>query len=153
MHARTLCASFALSLAAASGFAEVPKTGLYEITLVTTTVSPTRGEHQPRTLQACLTADMIEKYGAIVPEQLTNACQLVNVVKSNSGMAAEMVCSGPINGKGTLAVTWTDSEHSKGTLHFSGTIHPGDTDIKLEWTAISTAVYKGPDCSVLDPTP
>jgi hypothetical protein len=96
---------------------------------------------------------MIDKYGAIVPERLTNACELVNVVKSPGGMTAEMVCSGPINGKGTLAVTWSDSEHSKGNLHFSGTIHPGDTDIKLEWTATTTAVYKGPDCSALKPTP
>jgi hypothetical protein len=127
------------------------KPGLYEVTLATTTVSPTPEVHPPRTWQACLTQEMIDKYGAIVPENLSNVCQLVNVVKKPGGMTADIVCSAAIKGKGTLEVVWSDSEHSKGNLHFSGTIHPGDNDIKIEWNAVTSSVYKGPDCSALKP--
>jgi hypothetical protein len=127
------------------------KPGLYEVTLVTTTVSPTPEVHPPRTWQACLTQEMIDKYGAIVPENLSNVCQLVNVVKKPGGMTADIVCSAAIKGKGTLEVVWSDSEHSKGNLHFSGTIHPGDNDIKIEWNAVTSSVYKGPDCGALKP--
>jgi hypothetical protein len=152
MHARTLCVPLALLLAATSAAtAQDRKTGLYEVTLVTTTVSPTPQTHPPRTWQACLTQAMIDKYGAIVPDYLTNMCQLVNVVKKSGGMTADMVCSGYIAGKGTLEVNWSDSEHSKGNLHFSGTIHPGQSDIKIEWSAATSSVYKGPDCSSLNP--
>jgi hypothetical protein len=94
---------------------------------------------------------MIDKYGAIVPENLSNVCQLVNVVKKPGGMTADIVCSAAIKGKGTLEVVWSDSEHSKGNLHFSGTIHPGDNDIKIEWNAVTSSVYKGPDCGTLKP--
>jgi hypothetical protein len=127
------------------------KPGLYEVTLATTTVSPTPEVHPPRTWQACLTQEMIDKYGAIVPENLSNVCQLVNVVKKPGGMTADIVCSAAIKGKGTLEVVWSDSEHSKGNLHFSGTIHPGDNDIKIEWNAVTSSVYKGPDCGALKP--
>ena len=127
------------------------KPGLYEVTLATTTVSPTPEVHPPRTWQACLTQEMIDKYGAIVPENLSNVCQLVNVVKKPGGMTADIVCSAAIKGKGTLEVVWSDSEHSKGNLHFSGTIHPGDNDIKIEWSAVTSSVYKGPDCGTLKP--
>lgn len=152
MLARKLCVFFALLLAPPlAATAQDRKPGLYEITLTTTTVAPTAQTHPPRTWRACLTPEMIDKYGAIVPEQLTRACQLVNVVKKSGGMSAEMVCSGFIAGQGSLVVTWSDSEHSKGNLHFSGTIHPGQNDIKIEWSAVTTSVYKGPDCSVLNP--
>lgn len=127
------------------------KPGLYEVTLATTTVSPTPEVHPPRTWQACLTQEMIDKYGAIVPENLSNVCQLVNVVKKPGGMTADIVCSAAIKGKGALEVVWSDSEHSKGNLHFSGTIHPGDNDIKIEWNAVTSSVYKGPDCGTLKP--
>jgi hypothetical protein len=127
------------------------KPGVYEVTLVTTTVLPTPETHSPRTWQACLTQEKIDKYGAIVPDYLSNVCQLVNVVKKSGGMTAEIACSGRFTGKGTLEVNWSDSEHSKGSIHFSGTMHPGDNDIKVEWNATTTSVYKGPDCSVLKP--
>lgn len=143
---------FACLVGATLSVAQDRKPGLYEVTLVTTTVSPTPEVHPPRTWQACLTQEKIDKYGAIVPDYLSNVCQLVNVVKKSGGMTADMVCSGShITGKGTLEVNWSDSEHSKGNLHFSGTIHPGDTDIKIEWSATTSSVYKGPDCGTLKP--
>jgi len=133
--------------------AQERKPGLYDLTIVTTTASPSAKSYPPRTMQVCLTQEMIDKYGAIVPENLTNACQLVNVVKKRGGMTADMVCSGGITGKGVIEVNWTDSEHTKGTLHFAGVIHPRDTDIKLEWTAETTSAYKGPTCTLPPATP
>ena len=130
------------------------KPGLYELTVTTTTVSPQARVHPPTTSLACLTPEMIEKYGAIVPDQLTNVCQLTNIVKKGGGMTSDVVCSGAINGKGTLEVNWTDGEHTKGILHFTGTMHPGDSDVKIEWSVTTTSVYKGPDCAaakVLNP--
>ena len=163
MLARTLCVSFVLLVPAICGAAQEPKNlesksqepkpGVYEVTLVTTTVSPSAAVHPPRVFQACLTPEMIDKYGAIVPEQLSNVCQLANVVKNSGAMSAEMVCSGPITGKGNVAINWSDSEHAKGNIRFNATIHPGQNDIKLEWSATTTYVYKAPDCSVLKQTP
>ncbi len=154
MHAIKHCLLFGCLIGATlAAAAQDRKPGVYEVTLVTTTVSPTAEAHSPRTWQACLTPEMIEKYGAIVPDYLSNVCQLVNVVKTPGGMTADMVCSGHITGKGTLQVAWSDSEHSKGNIHFSGTIHPGENDIKIEWTATTTSIYKGPDCGTLKLTP
>jgi len=127
------------------------KPGLYELTLTTTTVSPSASRYPPRTSQVCLTQEMIDKYGAIVPDNLTRICQLANVVKKPGGTTADLICSGPLEGKGSLEVNWSDSEHAKGILHFSGTMHPGDKEIKIEWTAATASVYKGPDCGALKP--
>jgi hypothetical protein len=129
------------------------KPGLYELTMVTTTVSPSANTYPPRTMQVCLTQDMIDKYGAIVPENLTRACQFANIVKKAGGMTADLVCSGFIMGKGTIVVNWSDSEHSKGNLHFSGTIRPGDNEVKIEWNAATNSAYKGPDCGALATPP
>jgi hypothetical protein len=145
-----LASLFAFALSASP---QDRKPGLYELTLTTTTVSPSATTYPPRTSQVCLTQQLIDKYGAIVPENLTRACQLANVVKKPGGMTADLVCSGFIMGKGTLEVNWSDSEHAKGNLHFSGTIHPGDNEIKIEWSAATSSVYKGPDCGALKPVP
>jgi len=153
MHANRLCVLLSCLLATALACAQDRKPGLYEMTMVTTTVSPSAATYPPRTMQYCLTQEMIDKYGAMVPDTPTRACQLVNVVKKSGGMTADMVCSGPINGNGKLEVNWSDSEHAKGNLHFSGTIRPGQDDIKIEWNAASTSVYKGPDCGTVKPTP
>jgi hypothetical protein len=144
---------FLCLFAALSVRAQNRKPGVYELTLTTTTSSPSAKVYPPRVSQVCLTQQMIDKYGAIVPDNLTRACQLTNIVKKPGGMSADIVCSGGINGKGAIDVNWNDSEHAKGVIHFSGTIHPRDADIKLEWSATTTSVYKGPDCSVLAPTP
>ncbi len=129
------------------------KPGLYDLTVTTVTVSPSPSSGAARTRQVCLTQEMIDKYGAIVPDNLTNICQLTNIVKRSGGMSAGIACSGPLVGQGTLQVNWADPEHAKGTIHFSGVMHPGDKDIKIEWTAETDSVYKGPDCGALKPAP
>ena len=140
-----------LFLAVASAQGPTRKPGLYEVTITTTTAAPSASNYPPRTLQACLTQDMIDKYGAIVPDYLSDICQLANVVKKPGGMTADIVCSGRMTGNGSIEVNWTDGEHSKGTLHFSGAMHPGDREIKIEWTAVTVSAYKGPDCGDLKP--
>ncbi|HEY4382430.1 MAG TPA: DUF3617 family protein [Acidobacteriaceae bacterium] len=149
MHAKSSCIYLFLLATVVAAAAQDRKPGLYEVTVVTTTVSPSATTYPPRTMQTCLTPEMIEKYGAIVPETPARTCQLANVVKKAGGMTAELVCSGAINGKGTMEVNWTDSEHTRANLHFSGTIHPGQNDIKVEWNAATTSTYKGPDCSAV----
>jgi hypothetical protein len=153
---RTIERSVLLVSLLASALAASPqdrKAGLYELTMVTTTISPSATTYPPRTMQACLTQEMIDKYGTIVPETPTRACQFVNIVKKTGGMTADFACSGPINGSGKLEVNWSDSEHAKGNLHFSGTIRPGDNEIKIEWSAATSSVYKGPDCGSTKPAP
>lgn len=145
---------FALFLGSAlSASPQDRKPGLYQVTLTTTTVSPSATTYPPRTMQACLTQEMIDKYGAIVPETPIRACQFVNITKRPGGTTADFTCSGSINGGGKLEVNWTDSEHAKGNLHFTGTIHPGDNEIKIEWNAATNSVYKGPDCGALKANP
>ena len=147
------CITFGcLFLAVAGAQDQNRKPGLYDVTITTTTASPSPNARPPRTIQACLTREMIDKYGAIVPDYLSNLCQLANVVKKPEGMNADIVCSSSrMTGKGTLDVSWTDSEHTKGTIHFSGSMRPGDNEIKIEWTAVTVSAYKGPDCGELKP--
>jgi hypothetical protein len=30
-------------------------------------------------------------------------------------------------------------------------MHPGDDDIRIEWSAVTASIYKGPDCGDLKP--
>ena len=145
-----LCCLLTLACAAV---AQDRKPGLYDLTVTTTTISPTpsRPMVDARTRQVCLTQQMIDKYGAIVPDNLTRLCQINNVVKKTGGMTADIVCSGALTGKGTLEVTWSDSEHAKGNIHFSGSMQPRDTPIQIEWSAVTESVYKSPDCGALKP--
>jgi len=149
MRAIRRCVLFSWFLAATLAGAQDRKPGLYELTLTTITVSPSASAYPARVSQVCLTQDMIDKYGAIVPETLTHICQLTNVAKKPGGMTADLVCSGSLTGKGTLVVNWTDSEHAKGNIHFSGTMHPGQNEIKIEWSTTTSSVYKGPDCGAV----
>lgn len=136
---------------------QTQKPGLYDVTITTTTISPSRKTapsgtiHPPRNIQSCLTQDMIDQYGAIVPQYLANTCQLTNVIKKPGRMTADMVCAGRMTGKGTLDIGWNDSERAKGVLHFRGTMRPGQKEIKIEWSAVTTSVYKGPECGELTP--
>jgi Protein of unknown function (DUF3617) len=139
--------SLCLIGATSAAGAQERKPGLYDVTFTTTTVSPSPAVYPPRTMQVCLTQQMIDKFGAIVPDNLTHICQLANVDKKPGGMTADLVCSGPLTGKGTLEVNWTDGEHTKGNIHFSGSMHPGDKEIKIEWSTATSSVYKSPDCA------
>jgi hypothetical protein len=68
-------------------------------------------------------------------------------------MTASMVCTGQVNGTGTVESDWTIPDHAKGKVHFVGTMQMGQNSRPIEWTSESTSVYKGPDCGSVKPLP
>lgn len=146
---RALCLICGLIAVGVAAQAQDRKPGVYEVTLTTTMVAPSPQTYPPHTTQVCLTQAMIDKYGAIVPDNLYS-CQVINIAKRPDGMSADISCSGGIVGKGTLDVNWTDSEHTRGRIKFNGSLHPAGKEIKIEWNTETVSTYKGPDCGVLD---
>ena len=160
-----IAASCLVSLLAATitAWAQTRKAGLWEITSTMTLqqspyppgapippTSPFNGG--PRVAQVCLTQEMIDKYGAPVPESRSD-CQLSNVQKSEHGMTADLICSGRMTGKGSLQSSWSDPEHAKGSVHFVGTVQAGQNPRPIEWTRESTSIFKSADCGDVKPVP
>jgi hypothetical protein len=104
------------------------------------------------TTQVCLSQQMIDKYGAPMP-QSHNDCQITNVVMKSNSMTADMVCSGKTNGRGTIESSWTDGNHARGKVHFAGTMQMGPNTTPIEWSVESTSVFKGSDCGSVKPLP
>lgn len=107
----------------------------------------------PHTTQVCLTQAMIDKYGAPVPRPSRGDCQVTNISLHLTGMTASMVCTGQVSGTGTVESTWTEPDHAKGKVHFTGTMQMGPNSRPIEWTTESVSVYKGPDCGSVQPMP
>jgi hypothetical protein len=105
----------------------------------------------PHTVQVCLTQAMIDKYGAPPPQQ--RDCQMSDVSIKPTGMTATLVCTGRINGTGTVETTFTEGGTAKGKVHFTGTMAMGQNSRPVEWTNEFTSVYKGPDCGSVQPPP
>lgn len=105
---------------------------------------------QPHTTQICVTQEQIDKFGT-VPPQMRGTCQMNNVVKKADGMSAELVCSGPMSGKGDIQASWNDDLHSTAKVHFLGEMQMGPNSKPIEWTVDSTSVYKGADCGSVKP--
>jgi hypothetical protein len=143
-------------------WAQTRKAGLWEITSTMTlqqspfppgmtppSDSPFGGG--PHITQVCLTQAMIDKFGGPIPQN--GDCQVANMQHDEHGMKGDLVCSGRLVGKGTFEATWLDSEHSKSTAHFTGTVQ-GRTGAKtIEWTRASTSVFKSADCGDVKPLP
>lgn len=106
---------------------------------------------QTITVQVCYTQAMIDRYGA--PLSPNRDCQVTNVVKGAGSMTADMVCSGRMNGKGTVEASWTDPGHSKGKMHFAGTMAAGANPMPVEWTTEYSSTFKGADCGSVKPLP
>lgn len=105
----------------------------------------------PHTTEVCLTQAMIDKFGAPVPQN--GDCQIANIKKDEHGMTADLTCSGRMVGKGTFESSWPDSEHAKGTSHFTGTVQGRAGTRPIEWTRVSTSVFKSADCGDVKPVP
>jgi hypothetical protein len=58
-----------------------------------------------------------------------------------------------MSGHGDLESSWTDGNVAKGKVHFVGTMQAGPNSMPVEWTVVSTSVYKGPDCGSVKPMP
>ncbi len=108
----------------------------------------------PHTVQYCLTQQMIDKFGAPMPQQSPRqTCQVANVQKTANSMTADWICTGAMNGKGSMESHWSDDGTATGKLHFVGTMQMGPNPTPIEWTTQSTSVYKGPDCGSVQPPP
>jgi hypothetical protein len=138
-------------------WAQARKPGLWEVTSTQTwqkspfpqgVTPPGAGPH---TIQVCLTQQQIDKYGAITPHM--PGCTVSNIDKKDSGMKADLICTGRFSGKGTIESTATDSEHAKGSIHFAGTMQMGQNAGAIEWTSESTSVFKSADCGSVKPFP
>jgi len=157
----TLC--FCLLAVAISASAQaIRKPGLWEMTTTMTwqkspmppgmTMPP--GMKSPFsgstiTSQVCLTQAMIDKYGA--PVSQSKDCKIVNVSMHATGMTADMICSGKMNGKGHMESSWPLGNQARGKVHFEGTMQAGPNPMQVEWTSDSTSTYKGPDCGSVKP--
>ncbi len=131
--------------------------GLYETTSnMTWQQSPMPNGMQmpgggPHTTQMCFTQEMIDKYGAPAPQQSRGNCQMANVNKTATGMTADWICTGQMNGKGSVESSWTGDGKSTAKVHFAGTMQMGPRSAPIEWTIESTSAYKGPDCGNVKP--
>jgi len=88
------------------------------------------------------------------PERTPRPCEqssLTNKVVNPGTITADYVCNGIMNSKGGLVSKWPDSQHSKSSVHFVGTIRVGAEEQPVEWTTESTAVFKGEDCGAVKP--
>lgn len=106
----------------------------------------------PHTSQACITQEMIDKYGGPVP-QSRGDCQLKNMNKSAGGMTADYVCTGQMNGTGKIESSWNESGQAHSKVHFTGTMQMGQRSTPIEWTIDSNSTYKGADCGSVKPMP
>jgi hypothetical protein len=108
----------------------------------------------PRTVQYCLTQQMIDKYGVPMPQQSPRqSCQVANLQKTSNSMTADWICTGAMSGKGSMESHWSDNGTATGKMHFVGTMQMGPNPTPIEWTTQSTSVYKGPDCGSVQPPP
>lgn len=105
---------------------------------------------QPHTTQICVTQEQIDKFGTAPPQTRGN-CQVNDVVKRADGMSAELVCTGPMAGKGDIQASWNDDFHSRAKVHFLGAMEMGANSKPIEWTVDSTSVFKGADCGSVKP--
>jgi Protein of unknown function (DUF3617) len=106
----------------------------------------------PITAQYCLTQQMIDRFGAPMPQNRAG-CQISNVQKTPNSVSADWVCNGNMVGKGSIESHWSDNGTATGKVHFVGTMQMGPNPTPVEWTSQSTSVYKGPDCGSVQPPP
>ena len=105
------------------------------------------GEH---TRQVCLTEEMIDQYGFLLP-QSRGQCSIENKQVVPGRITADYVCNGRMTGKGALTSEWSDPDHVTGTIHFAGTLLVGDETEAVEWTTESKAEFKSSDCGAVRP--
>jgi hypothetical protein len=169
-----ICSSAAV--VAIAGAQAVKKPGLWEITSNMTWIQSPFGEipiaHGPESpgmsapvpatdtspfgkgthkSQVCLTQEMIDKYGMPLPQ--SRDCHLENIVRTADSVTADWVCTGRMQGRGTIQSTQTEEGHAKGKMHFAGTMQLTSGPRPVEFVLDSTSEYKGADCGEVKPLP
>ena len=159
VHRSVLVAGTGVLILGFFAWAQGRKPGLWEVTSNMTwqqspfpAGSPAAGAFggRARTTLVCVTQEQIDKYGA-PPPQAQRDCQITNVSLKPDGMTADMACSGPFSGKGTVESKFVSGAESKTTIHFTGTMQMGPQSKPIEWTIEADAAYKGPDCGSVKP--
>lgn len=139
-------------------FGETRQAGLWEITTTTTwQKSPGTPGSMPglpaggtRTREVCLTQEMIDKYGALLP-QSHGQCRVEDKVAKPGGASARWVCSGKMKGQGAMETDWLDLQHATGKVHFDGTFQVGTEALPVEWTTETNYAFKSTDCGAIKP--
>ena len=108
------------------------------------------GQASPGSSPACLTPELIHKYGVILPPSLKD-CELSNVVETAKSFKADLTCKGGFNGVGSVESTWTDEDHVVGKIRFVSKTRETDNARSMTWTQDSTAVFKSADCGEVRP--
>jgi hypothetical protein len=103
------------------------------------------------TTQVCVTQAMIDKYGGPYSNPPRGDCKVTNISIKDSGMTANIACTGQMTGNGTVQTTFTDSNSSQTKVHITGTMQMGPNSRPLDVTMQSNAVYKGADCGSVKP--
>lgn len=101
-------------------------------------------------LPVCLTPELIDRYGVILPPSLKD-CELTHVQRTDGSFKADMTCKGGYNGFGSVESTWTDPGHVIGKIHFVSKTGEATNARALAWTQESTAVFKSSDCGGVKP--
>ena len=100
----------------------------------------------------CLTQEMIDNYGVILPPSLKD-CELSKVQNTADSFKADMTCKGGYNGFGSIESTWKDPDHVAGKIRFvSKSRETSDNNGRsMTWTQESTAVFKSSECGAVRP--
>lgn len=104
-------------------------------------------------LPVCVTQDLIDKYGVILPPSLRD-CEISHVVQTADSFHADMTCKGAYNGIGSIESTWTDEDHVVGKVRFvarTGDSNNSSGGRALAWVQEASAVFKGFDCGSVRP--
>ena len=111
--------------------------------------SPFRGTHI--TSQVCLTQAMLESFKGAAP--LTRTTEFTNLKVSPSGITARASQTGNLSGTGIGEASWTDSEHSRSSIHYTGSLRAGFDLKPVAWTEEFTSVFKNASCGDIQPFP
>ena len=101
-------------------------------------------------LPVCLTQELIDRYGVILPPSPKN-CELTHVQRTADSFKADMTCKGGYNGFGSVESTWTDPSHVVGRIRFVSKAGPAKDARVLAWTQESTAAFQSFDCGDVKP--
>ena len=101
-------------------------------------------------LPVCLTQELVDNYGVMLPPSLKD-CQLSKVVRTAGSFKADMTCKGGYNGFGSVESTWTDPDHVVGKIRFVSRTRDSTNGREMTWTQESSAVFKGSDCGAVRP--
>lgn len=105
---------------------------------------------EPAGVPVCLTQDVVDKFGVILPPSLRD-CELSNVVQGADSFHADMMCKGSYNGVGSIESTWTDADHVAGKVRFVSRTGEAGNGRQMTWTQESTATFRGSNCGDVKP--